>query len=84
MNTIPCKQCVHFDQQYKYQAGRKVEVWYGHCKKRSLYPVREWDPAQPFDVDVKRVAQGTDRSQILVVDKAGTRPECTSVVKVIP
>lgn len=81
MNTIPCKNCVHFDQQHKYQAGRKVEVWYGHCKRRSIYPAKEWDAAQPFDLDVVRAEPGTTRSQLLVVDKTGTRPECTSVVE---
>ena len=26
MNTIPCKQCIHFEQQFKYVGGKRVDV----------------------------------------------------------
>jgi hypothetical protein len=81
MNTIPCKKCVHFDQQHKYQGGKRVEVWFGWCRKRSVYPAREWDRAQPFDVDVKRVAQGGGRSSPFIVDKNSTQGDCVHVVE---
>jgi hypothetical protein len=84
MNRIPCANCAHFSQQYKYVAGKKKEVWYGHCKVRSVYPPKEWDKAEPFDLDVKRAPPGTTRSQLLVVERAGTRTECTSAIELVP
>lgn len=81
MNTIPCAKCAHFEQQHKYVGGKKTEVWYGWCKRRSEYPAREWDPARPFDVDVKRLTPDTTVSKPLIVDKAGTRSECSDVTE---
>lgn len=81
MNTIPCKQCIHFEQQFKYVGGKRVDVWYGWCRKRSVYPAKEWDPGRPFDVDVKRVAEGVNRSQPFIVNRTGTQADCTDVVK---
>ena len=80
MNLIPCKSCAHFDQQFKYRNGKRGDAWYGWCKVRSTYPAKEWDPARPFDVDVKRVAAGTDRSKPLVVRTDGTLADCTFAV----
>jgi len=80
MNTIPCKQCAHFEQQFKYVGGRRVDVWYGWCRKRSVYPAKEWDAGRPFDVDVKRVAEGAHRSKPFIVSRTGTQADCTEVM----
>lgn len=82
MNTTPCKDCAHFEQQHKYRGNKREAVWYGWCKKRSAYPVHEWDQAQPFDVDVRRVAAGSTRSQPLIVPSNGTKSDCTDAIKV--
>jgi hypothetical protein len=81
VNTIACKDCAHFDQQYKYKGSKRLASWYGWCRKRSEYPAHEWDPAQPFDVDVKRVSQGADRSKPFIVDANGIQTSCSVAVK---
>jgi hypothetical protein len=81
MNTIPCGQCTHFDQGEKYRGNKRVDVWYGWCKKRSVYPDKEWDEARPFDVDVKRVAKGATRSQPLIVEPDSVKVDCTVAMK---
>ena len=82
MNNVPCIKCAHYEQQYKYLGGRRVDVWYGWCRKRSVYPEREWDAGRPFDVDVKRVTAGAVRSEPFIVAKDSTQPHCTFVMPV--
>ncbi len=58
MNTIKCKECRHYDQQYKYKAGKRLPVWYGYCKKTSVYPTKETEPGTQYDADVVRADEG--------------------------
>ena len=81
MNTIACKDCAHFEQNEKYRGGQRTPVWYGWCRKRSVYPAQEWDAARPFDVDVKRVSSRGERSKPHIVDAAGTDTGCSVAVR---
>jgi hypothetical protein len=80
MNTVKCKDCAHFEQHEKYRGGKRTDVWYGWCRKRSVYPALEWDAARPFDVDVTRVTRAENRSKPFVVDAAGTIESCTDAL----
>ena len=81
MNTIPCKSCVNFEPSSKYRGGKRTDTWFGWCKARSVYPEQEWNPAKPFDVDVKRVATRGARSEPFIVDVAETLTTCTVAVR---
>lgn len=61
-NNLPCGQCRHFDQQTVYRGPARKPARYGWCKKLSVYPAQEWDPARPFDLDVVRGEEGAHRS----------------------
>jgi hypothetical protein len=57
-NSLPCKQCVHFDQKYKGSPdGIPRPAWYGWCAVRSVYPHQELE-GQVFPSEVKRAAHG--------------------------
>ena len=80
MNSIPCVQCVHYDQQYKYHGGKKKPVAYGWCKRKSEYPAQEWDGAV-FDVDVKRVAASAHVSKPVIVFGNEVQTACLDVMQ---
>lgn len=84
MNTTPCGQCAHYEQSEKYRGNKRMDVWYGWCKKRSVYPDREWDKGRPFDVDVKRVVRGSTRSEPFIVEPGVIKSDCTFAMRSTP
>jgi hypothetical protein len=81
MNSTKCGDCAHFEQSHRYRGNKRVDVNYGWCKKRSLYPAQEWDPAQPFDADVQRVPEGSTRSKPFIVIPGDVQADCTHVLR---
>jgi len=80
MNTIKCQDCRHFDQQYKYKAGKRLPVWYGYCRRTSVYPAKETDPAQPYDPDVLRANEGA-QPRLDIVAGAEVKTSCIYATK---
>ena len=79
MNTIPCNQCVHYNEQSVYK-GEKRPAAYGWCNKKSEYPAREWDGAV-FELGVKRVDPEAHRSKPVIVIGTAVQAACLDVLK---
>lgn len=73
-NTIKCKDCRHYDQQYKFAKGHKLPVWYGWCRKTSEYPALK--PGEDGGIeDVRRVEEGS-LAKPVIVGGASVIPAC--------
>lgn len=73
-NTIKCKDCRHYDQQFKFVKGRRLPVWYGWCRKTSKYPALK--PGEDGGIeDVERVEEGHLPSPTVVAGNA-VAPSC--------
>jgi hypothetical protein len=90
MNTIACKNCVHFDEQFRnLQEARsdgsravvRKSLWYGWCSVKSVYPAQEQD-GQIFPLDVeRREVEEQKLAKPHCVDKNKVLPHCTQAIK---
>jgi hypothetical protein len=89
MNQIACKDCVHFDPQYKnvQQIGvdrqpyiKKIAIsGHGMCAKQSKYPAKE-QGGQVFPPDAIRVNEG-ELAIMVPVSPNGVVTHCIHAVK---
>lgn len=74
-----CKDCVHFDQQFKNDAhGVPVPKWFGHCVAGSTYPATELE-GQVFPADARRAGGGA-KVKLVVVQPEEIKTACRSGV----
>ena len=80
VNKIKCGDCAHFDQQYKYKNNQRLPVWYGWCRKLSVYPSDPWDKGSAPPSDAKVAAKG-EPSNPHVVTGDNVIPSCIHAQK---
>ncbi len=78
-NTTKCKDCVRFDQKFKFVNGKRLPLWYGWCSAQSTYPAT-MPPGHELPAGVAQVEAGETHSAV-IVGATETVPNCLMVMK---
>lgn len=80
MNTVKCRDCVHYDPQAKFTPRGPKEAWYGWCAAKSVYP-RKAPDGQVIPDGVTRADAEAPIAKPFIVQGDAVQTSCTSVVK---
>lgn len=80
MNTVKCRDCVHYDAQSKFTPRGPKEAWYGWCTAKSVYPHKAPD-GQVIPDGVTRADAEDPIAKPFIVQGDAVQTSCTSVVK---
>lgn len=80
MNTVKCRDCVHYDPQSKFTPRGPKEAWYGWCAAKSVYPHKAPD-GQVIPDGVTRADAEAPIAKPFIVQGDAVQTSCTSVVK---